>query len=129
MVANELYTRADSLGPQIHEGFSPEEPPTRVWDAWRIWFGKGLYGAAGIGVIVLSAAVFFRVRELLAALLLFSVLFALVAIAVFLLWLVGRATRAVAVRVGRHMVHIPSNYIVVPVMARANHYHRSPPWN
>jgi hypothetical protein len=129
MVANELNKRADSLQPQIHEGFSRRNSRARVWIEGRIRFGEGLLAAAGICVIVLSAAVFFKVRELLAALLLFSVLFAVVAIVVFLLWLVGRAIHEAAVRVGRHVVHLPSNHIVVPVRARASHYRGSLPWN
>jgi hypothetical protein len=128
MPLNNLNTLGDGSDPQIREGFSPQGSPARLSTPKRICLGKGLQAAVGIGGIALSAAVFFRVRDLLAALLLFRVLFGAVAIAVFILWLVGRATHEVAARVGTHLAHMPSSTIFVPVRTRANH-HGSPPWN
>jgi len=91
MLPREISDRADRSESRNHEGFSPEGPDEKAWTARRIYSVKAVEAAAGIGVLALCAAVFYRVRELLAALILFTVLFGVVAIAVLILWLVEQA--------------------------------------
>jgi len=129
MLPREISDRADRSESRNHEGFSPEGPCVKASTARRIYSGKAVEAAAGIGVLALCAAVFYRVRELLAALILFTVLFGVVAIAVLILWLVDRGAHEAAVRLETHMAHIPSRHIVAPAQAHPNHIHRNPPWN
>ena len=129
MLSKEISKRADQSERRNLEGSSPEGPCAKASTAGRIYSSKGVKAAASIGVLALSAAVFYRVRELLAALLLFSVLFGVVIIAVLILWLVEEAAHEAAVRLETCMAHIPSRHIVAPAQAHANHIRRSPPWN
>lgn len=129
MLPNEISNRADRSEPRNHEGFSPEGPDEKASTARWIYSGKAVEAAAGIGVLALCAAVFYRVRELLAALILFSVVFGVVIVAVLLLWLVEEAAHEGAVRLETHMARIPARNILAAVRAHANHIHRSPPWN
>jgi hypothetical protein len=128
MLLREISKRADQSEPRNLEGFSPEGPCAKASTAGRIYSSKAVKAAAGIGVLALSAAIFYRVRELLAALLLFSVLFGVVIIAVLILWLVEEAAHEAAVRLETCMAHIPPRHIVAPAQAHANHFRRSPPW-
>jgi hypothetical protein len=129
MLPNEISNRADRSEPRNREEFSPEGPGEKAWTARRIYSVKAVEAAAGIGVLALCAAVFYRVRELLAALILFSVVFGVVIVAILILWLVGQATHEAAVHLETHMAHTPSRLIVAPARVRANHIHKSPPWN
>ncbi len=85
--------------------------------------------AAGVGVIALSAAVFYRVRELLAAFLLFSAVFGVVAIAVLILWLVERGSHEAAVRMETRMTRIPGRRTIASSQAHAVNFLRNPPCN
>jgi len=129
MLSKEICNRTDHSEPRNHDGFTPEGPSAKASTAGRIFSSKAVEAAAGIGVLALCAAVFYRVRELLAALILFTVLFGVVAIAVLILWLVDRGAHEAAVRLETHMAHIPSRHIVAPAQAHPNHIHRNPPWN
>lgn len=88
-------------------------------------FARGLYSnqparwAAGIVLFAVSAAAFYRLRELLAALLLFSVLFALVMIGALFVWLIDEAAHRAAVHVESHLGHIPPRQVVAPSRAHA----------
>ena len=129
MLSKEISKRADKSDPRNIEGFSLEGPCVRASTAVRIYFSKAAKAAAGISVLALSAAVFYRVRELLAALLLFSVLFGVVIFAVLILWLVERATHEAAVRLVTHRAHIPSRHIVASSRGHAGHILRTRQWN
>ena len=86
MPSKEISYRADPSEPRNHDGFSPEGSGLKTPRAGRTYSGKVMEAVGGIGLLALFAAVFYRVRELLAAFLLFSVVFAVVAIAVLILW-------------------------------------------
>ncbi len=129
MLSNEISNRADQSEPRNREGFSPEGSGVKASKTGWIYSGKAVEAAAGIGVLALSAAAFYRVREILAALLLFSVLFGVVIFAILIMWLVGEATHEAAVRLETHVAHIPARHIVAPSPGHAGHILRNPPWN
>jgi hypothetical protein len=129
MLSKEICNRTDHSGPQNHDGFSAERPGAKASTAGRIFSSKAVEAAAGLGVLALCASVFYRVRELLAALILFSAVFGVVIIAVLILWLVEQTAHEGAVRLGTHMAHFPARHILAPARARADHIHRNPPWN
>ena len=101
----------------------------KAWTVGRAYSGKAVEAAAGIGALALSSAAFYRVRELLAAFLLFSVVFCTVAVAFLILWLVERGAHDAAVRLETHMAHISARHNVAPARVRAIHVHRTPPWS
>jgi hypothetical protein len=78
MSSKEICNRADHSEPRNHDGFSREGPGVKASTATRIYSGKAVEAAAGIGVLALCATVFYRVRVLLAALILFSAVFGVV---------------------------------------------------
>jgi len=129
MLSKEISNHADQSKPQNHEGFSPEGPGVKASTARRSYSGKAVEAAAGIGALALSAAAFYRIRELLAAFILFSVVFGVVAIAVLILWLVEQGAHEAAVRLETHAAHIPGRRIVASSRAHAGHILRNPPWN
>jgi hypothetical protein len=121
MRPKEIRQRPNASEPGNLDRFSAEGSCEKASTAWRLYSRKAVEAVAGIVVLALSAAVFYRVRELLAALLLFSVLFGVLAIAVLILWLVERGAHEAAVRLETHMVHIPARHVVAPAQAHANH--------
>jgi hypothetical protein len=129
MRSKEINKRADQSEPGNLEGFPLDNLCVKESTAKRLYSSKAVKAATGIGALAFSAAVFYRVRELLAALLLFSVLFGVVIVAVLVLWFVEEATHEIAVRLETHISHISVLHIVAPARAHANHIHRSPPWN
>ena len=129
MLSNETSNRADESEPRNHEKFSPEAPGVKAWTVGRAYSGKAVEAAAGVGALALSSAAFYRIRELLAAFILFSVVFGVVAIAVLILWLVERGAHEAAVRIETHMAHIPAQRVVAPSRAQVAPIHRTPPWN
>jgi Flp pilus assembly protein TadB len=129
MLSKEICNRADHSEARNHDGFSQEGQVVKASTATRIYSGKAVAAAAGIGVFALFATVFYRVRELLAALILFSVVFGVVAIAFLILWLVERGAHEAAVRLETRMSHIPSRPVVAPAQAHANQIHQSTPWH
>lgn len=129
MLSREISNRADQSEPRNHEKFSPEVPGVKAWTVRRAYSGKAVEAAAGIGALALSSAAFYRVRELLAAFLLFSVLFCTVAVAFLILWLVERGAHDAAARFETHMDHISARHNVALSRARSMHVHRTPPWN
>jgi Flp pilus assembly protein TadB len=128
MLTREINNRDDQLDPRNHQGFQGESPRRKGSTGERSYSGKGLEAVVGIGVLALCAAVFYRVRELLAALILFSFLFGVVAIAVLILWLVERGAHEAAERIETHLAHIPAQRLFAPARADAKHIHKSPPW-
>ncbi len=129
MPTKEISNRADPSEPRNHDGFSPECSGLKTPRAGRTYSGKAVEAIGGIGLLAFFAAVFYRVRELLAAFLLFSVVFGVVAIAVLILWLVERGAHEAAVRVESHMARIPGRRIFVSSHAHTSHTIRNPPWN
>jgi len=129
MLSKEICNRTDHSEPRNHDGFTPEGPSAKASTAGRIFSSKAVEAAAGIGVLALCASIFYRVRELLAALILFSAVFGVVIIAVLILWLVEQAAHEGAVRLGTHMAHFPARHIFAPARARADYIHRNLPWN
>ncbi len=129
MLSKEISKRTDKSEPRNLEGFSLKGPCVKASTARQLYSSKAVKAAAGIGALAFSAAVFYRVRDLLAALLLFSVLFGVVIIAVLILWLVEEATHEAAVRLETHMAHIPARHIVAASLGHAGHILRTRPWN
>jgi hypothetical protein len=129
MLSKEVIRQADQSESRNHEGSSPEGYSVKASKMGRIYSSKAVEAAAGISVLAVSASVFYRVRELLAALILFSFLFGVVIVAVLILWLVERGTHEAAVRLETHLAHFPARHIVAPAQAHPNHIHKSPPWN
>jgi Flp pilus assembly protein TadB len=129
MSSKEICNRTDRSDPRNHDGFSPDGPSAKASTAGRIFSGKAVEAAAALGVLALCASVFYRVRELLAALILFSAVFGVVMIAVLILWLVEQTAHEGAVRLGAHMAHLPARHIFAPAREHAAHIHRNQPWN
>lgn len=129
MFSKEINSHADPSEPRNEEKNSAETPTPEPTAGRKTYFGKVVEAAAGIGVFTFSVAVFYRVRELLAAFLLFSVVFGVVALAFLILWLVERGSHEAAVRIEAHMAHIPTQRIVAPSRAQVAPIHRTPPWN
>jgi Flp pilus assembly protein TadB len=129
MLSKGICKRTDRSDPRIHDGFSPEGPSAKASTAGRIFSGKAVQAAAGFGVLALCSAVFYRVRELLAALILFSAVFGVVMIAFLILWLVEQTAHEGAMRLGTHIAHFPARHIFAPARGRADHIHRNQPWH
>jgi hypothetical protein len=129
MHSKEIYNRTDHSEPRNQGGFSQEGPGVKAPTTKRIYPGKAIEAAASIGALALSSAAFYRIRELLAAFLLFSVVFCTVAVAFLILWLVERGAHDAAVRLETHMAHISARHNVAPARVRAIHVHRTPPWS
>jgi hypothetical protein len=128
MLPEEIDRRGNRSRPQNLEGFTSKRSPVSSSTAKRT-YTKTAEAVAGLGVLALSGALFYRVRELLAALLLFSVVLGVVIIAVLILWLVGEATHEAAGRLETRVAHIPARHIVATSRGHAGHILRSLPWN
>jgi Flp pilus assembly protein TadB len=109
--------------------FVLERPCINAETEGRIYFGQAVKAVAGLGVLTLCAAAFYRVRELLAAMILFSAVFGVVMVAVLILWFVGEATHEAAGRLEKQMARIPARHVFVRARAHADHIHRNPRWN
>jgi len=129
MLPKEISGRADQSEPRAVDGFSQEDPSAKAPPASRNYPGRAATAIAGMGVLVFLAAAFYRVRELLAALLLFSVLFGVVVIAVSILWFVERGAHEAAARLETQLARIPVRRIFATARAHSGHTHRNPPWN
>ncbi len=129
MPTEDINKRAEPSWPRILEESCAEVPRAKASTVRRIYANKTAEAVASIGILAISAAVFYRVRELLAALLLFSVLIGVVIVAVLILWLVGEATREATSRIETRLAHIPARHVLAASRAHATHNHRSPPWN
>lgn len=97
--------------------------------ARRIYANKAAGWAAAVALCALSASAFYRVRELLAALLLFSILFAIVMLGAVIVWLVDEAAHRAAVRVESRIGHISSPQIAAPSQARAKQGQENRAWH
>jgi hypothetical protein len=129
MLSTEVSRHANHSESRNYEGFSPRGHSVKALMVGRICSSKGVKAVAGISALVASASVFYRVRELLAALIVFNFLFGVAIVAVLILWLVERGTHEAAVRLETHLAHIPARHIVAPARAHTNHLDRNPPWN
>jgi hypothetical protein len=98
-------------------GSLPKGPTER-----KTYCGKVAIGITGIGVLALSSAISYRVRELLSALLLFSFLFGVVILAILILWLFGKTTHNAVTALKTHMPRIPSHN-VAPAPAHSKLIH------
>ena len=89
----------------------------------------GEIAAAGSSVLAICAFMFYRIRELLAALLLFSVAIGAMFLFVVILWLAGEAAYEAASRIEIHVNHNPARHFLAWSRAHAAHIHWSPHWN
>jgi hypothetical protein len=128
MWSKELSKHADRLETQTLEPMSTEVSSEKESRAGRINAIKVIEAVGGIGLIALCAAIFYRIRELLAALILFSFVFGIVLVAVLILWLVEEATQEAAGRFKSHITHVPSPRIPAPAHERASYVQRNPTW-
>ena len=77
---------------------------------------KAAITATGSGASALSSVAFYQVRELLAELILFSFLFAVVLLAILTMWLVGEITHQGAAIFEAHLCHLlPHTVTLAPV--------------
>jgi hypothetical protein len=120
MLSKHWSNPMDRLEPQNHENCSSELPGENVSRTVGIYTGKAVGAAGGIGVLALSAVAFYRVREILAALLLFSVLLGVVIFAILIMWLVGEATHEAATRLEKYATHIPARHTFAVSPPQAN---------
>lgn len=127
MRSKAISENADESEPRYLEGFSPEGPCVKASTAMRIWSSKAVRAAAGIGVLALTGFVFYRVRELLAALLLFSLLFGVAIIAVLILWLIEEMAHEAAIRLETHIAYGPALHIVAASRRHGGHILRTHP--
>lgn len=123
MCSTEISEPVSSSDARNGDGSLPDGPTAR-----RTYCGKAAMGITGIGVLALSSAISYRVRELLAELILFSFLFGVVILAILILWLVGETTHNAAAALETHMPHIPS-HSVAPAPAHSNLTHPGHLWN
>ena len=128
MVSNEKGDRGERLWPRRSQIFSTENPTVKSSTAGRNYSGKAVGIAAGTGLIALSAFVFYPVRELLAAFLLFSVVFGVVAIAFLILWLVERGAHQASVYLEAHIGHIARQHVIASARVDAGHIVRRTQW-
>lgn len=129
MLSKHSSNPADRSEPQNNENFSPVLSGEKVSRTVGIYTGKAVGAAGGIGVLALSAVAFYRVREILAALLLFSVLLGVVIFAILIMWLVGEATHEAATRLEQYVTHIPARHTFAVSPAHANPIFRSRRWH
>jgi Flp pilus assembly protein TadB len=94
---------------------------------WTYW-SKAAKAIMSIGVVALLTAAFYRVRELLAALILFSFVFGVVILAMLILWLVGETTHKAAAVLESQMPQILP-HAVATAPAHSHPMRRSHPWN
>lgn len=129
MLSEEVSKHAD--GSELHnlEALSPKGSCGKQSTTERFHAGKILEAIGGIGLITLCAAVFYRVRELLAALILFSFVFGVVIAAVLIFWLVEEATHEAAGRLTTHMSHISARHNFAPSRGHTSHFPWNLPWN
>jgi hypothetical protein len=129
VLPKEIRNRTNQSGSRklfaLSEG-SPGKKPTMA--GW-VRSGTALEASAGIGVMALCASVFYRVRELLAAFILFRVVCAAVAIAVLILWLVERGTHMFAVRLETQVDRFRVRHGFASSPAHSNSTLRTPSWN
>jgi len=121
MPTEEINKRAEPSWPQILDDPSVQVPRAKPSAARRIYASKTAEAIAGMGILAIFAAVFYRVRELLAAQLLFSVLMGVVIVAVLILWLVGAATREAASRIETRVAHIPARHGLAASRVHSTH--------
>ena len=129
MWSKEMSKHADRLETQTLEPTSTEVSCEKESRSGWTNVAKAIEAIGGIGLIALCAAVFYRIRELLAALILFSFVFGVVIVAVLILWLVEEATQEAAGRFKSRMARVPSRHVPAPAHARASYAPRDPPWN
>jgi len=129
MLPKEITKCAEKPEPRNLAGFSLKDPGARASTARRIYSSTAVKTATGIGAVALAAAVYYRIRELLAALLLFSFLFGVVMIAVLILWLVEQTAHEAAVHIETHMGHMPVRRTAAPSRRHAGHILWRIPWN
>jgi hypothetical protein len=85
---------------------------------------------AGLGTLfVLSFATIYRVRELVAMLLFFTIAFVVVVTGVFILWLAEEAAHGATLWIETRMTHLPVRRAVVPVRAPSKSSSGGRTWN
>jgi len=92
------------------------------------FYRAGITTAAGIGALVLLSAAFYRVRELLAALILFGFLFGVVILAILIFWLVGETAHQAATVLETQMPHVLP-HTISPARAHSHPVRRNQQWN
>lgn len=95
----------------------------------RIYYSKIVRAVTGMVVLAALAAFSYQVRELMAALLLFSVLFGVLGIVVLILSFLGRATHDAAAHLEAHKARMQTHNIAATHQPHPGHISRSWPWN
>lgn len=108
--------------PSLKNGSGNASPAGRM-------YSRKAAGMAGLGALfALSFATIYRVRELAAALLLFSVAFAVVMIGVLFLWLAEEGAHKAAMWLESQLTHLPPR-AVAAARVRARHNGSGRTWN
>lgn len=129
MPGEENYTRAGESGSRQGRTRFGDKIRLRSPALKRAWASKTARGFACAAALAISAAAFYRVRELLAALLLFSILFGVVIVGVLILWLVEEVAHKAAVEVEHHLPHLTKHHVPAPARTEARHSSGGGSWS
>jgi hypothetical protein len=131
MLAEQISQSGGKMRPQDFETSIAKLLHTKQSAATRVSSkaAAALAEVAVSGALVIYAAAFYRLSELLAALLVFSVAIGPLIIAVLILWLAGEAIYEAASRIEKRGTHNPAWHFLAWSRARAAHIHRSRSWN
>jgi hypothetical protein len=95
----------------------------------RTYSRRLVEAVVGVGVLAICTSIFYRVRELLAAFIIFSVVFGVVAIAFLILWLVERGAREVADRLETQVERHPLQHRTASSPAHSDSTFRNHLWH
>jgi hypothetical protein len=129
MLPEEIKIHDHQSAPRKNDGLFMEASHAEATAGRKTYAGKAVEAAAGIGIFAFSVAAFYRIRELFAAFILFSVIFGVVAAAFLILWLAEWGAHEAAGRIETHLAHIPLQRLVGHSRAHVAPIHRTPPWN
>lgn len=129
MSSKEITESPANSEPRDPGGFSPKGPAAKSSRARQIWSSRPAITAAVLGGLALSSAAYYRVRELVAALILFSFFFGVVMIAVLILWLIEQAASEAADRIETRIAHVPARRPVASARSHTGHALWRMPWN
>jgi hypothetical protein len=111
-------------------GTRPLAECIRKVPATRRKYSRKAASAAGLGALfVISFATMYRVRELVAMLLLFTIAFVVVMIGALMLWFAEQAAHRAAVWIETHVAHLPERHAVVPARAQSKSNSGGRPWS
>ena len=124
MAAGKIVEYGDKMHPRFFEISTSKCLHANQPQAKRI--SSKVAAMAGSCALAIGAVIFYRLRELLAALLLFSVIIVTAFIAVLIFWLVGEVVYEAASRMEKHLTRIAARHSLAWSRTLAAYIHRSP---